>query len=214
MRKWIPALLVIAAMIASIVAYPGMDERVATHWNMSGEADGWSSRFAAAWLVPLVMAVMVVVFRILPHIDPRRDNYEKFSGAYDAIVIMILAFMLGMHLLLLATGSGYDLPVARLVPASVGIMFVVLGLLLPRAHPNWFVGIRTPWTLSSDVSWERTHRLGGTLFMLSGALAVVSAFAFPDKAAWVLVASGVGSVVLLFVYSFVVWKQDKRGPAG
>lgn len=213
MRKWIPTLLVVVATVASVLAYPGLDERVPTHWNMSGEVDGWSSRFSVAWLIPLVMAGMVVLFRVLPHIDPRRANYEKFSLAYDTIVVVIMAFMLGMHLLLLATGSGYQLPVARIVPAAVGVMFITLGLLLPKAHPNWFVGIRTPWTLSSDLSWERTHRLGGTLFMLSGALAILSAVAFPHRSAWVLVGSGVGSVVILFAYSFVVWKQDKDSRA-
>jgi uncharacterized membrane protein len=213
MRKWIPTLLVVVATVASVLAYPWLDERVPTHWNMSGEVDGWSSRFSVAWLIPLVMAGMVVLFRVLPHIDPRRANYEKFSVAYDTLVVVIMAFMLGMHLLLLATGSGYQLPVARIVPAAVGVMFITLGLLLPKAHPNWFVGIRTPWTLSSDLSWERTHRLGGTLFMLSGALAILSAAAFPNRAAWVLVGSGVGSVIILFAYSFVVWKQDKDSKA-
>jgi uncharacterized membrane protein len=213
MRKWIPAFFVIVATVASIIAYPGMDERVPTHWNMSGEVDGWSSRFAVAWMLPLVMAGMVLLFKVLPLIDPRRANYEKFSGAYSAIVIVIMGFMLGMHLLLLAMGSGYDLPIERIVPASVGVMFIVLGLLLPKAHPNWFVGIRTPWTLSSDLSWERTHRLGGTLFMISGALAILSAFAFPHRSSWILVASGVGSVIFLFAYSFIVWKQDKNSTA-
>ena len=210
MRKWIPAVLVVVATVASLVAYPGMAERVPTHWNLSGETDGWSSRFAATWMIPLVMAFMVLIFKVLPHIDPRRANYEKFQGAYDAIVIVIMAFMLGMHLLLLATGSGYNLPVARIVPAAVGVMFILLGVMLPKAHPNWFVGIRTPWTLSSDVSWERTHRLGGTLFLLSGALSIIAAFAFPEKASIVLIVTGVGSTLLLFVYSYVVWKRDKR----
>ena len=213
MRKWIPAFLVAVATVASVVAYPGLDERVPTHWNMSGEVDGWSNRFAAAWLIPLVMAVMVVIFRVIPHIDPRRANYPKFSGVYETLVIVVMAFMLCMHFLLLASGSGYEMPVERIVPAAVGVMFIVLGTLLPRAHPNWFVGIRTPWTLSSDLSWERTHRLGGTLFMISGALAIVSAFAFPEKGSWVLIVTGVGSVLLLFAYSYVVWKRDKQGSA-
>jgi uncharacterized membrane protein len=213
MRKWIPAFFVIVATAASVVAYPGLDERVPTHWNMSGEVDGWSSRFSVAWMLPLVMAGMVVLFKVLPHIDPRRANYEKFSAAYETIVVVIMGFMLGMHLLLLATGSGYQLPVSRIVLAAVGVMFIMLGVMLPKAHPNWFVGIRTPWTLSSDLSWERTHRLGGTLFMLSGALAIVAAVAFPHRAAWVLVFAGVGSVILLFAYSFIVWKQDKGSGA-
>ena len=99
MRKWIPSLLVVVALIASIVVYPRMPERVPTHWNMSGEVDGWSSRFFAAWLPPLVMAGILVIMRLIPHIDPRRANYEKFSGMYHGLIVLTMAFMLALHLM-------------------------------------------------------------------------------------------------------------------
>jgi hypothetical protein len=109
-RKWIPSLFVIAAAVASLLAYSSMPERVPTHWNAAGEADGWSSRFAAAWMLPLVMAAMVVVFRILPHIDPKRANYEKFGGIYNALVSTILGFLLGVHVVVLMNAAGFALP--------------------------------------------------------------------------------------------------------
>jgi uncharacterized membrane protein len=167
MRKWIPYLLIIAAVVASIVVYPRMPERVPTHWNMAGEVDGWSSRFFAAWLSPVMMAVMLVILRALPHIDPRRANYAKFSGMYEALIMVTMAFMLGIHLMLLSLATGSQVPVARVIPAAVGVFFMIIGAMLPRAHPNWFVGIRTPWTLTSDASWQKTHRLGGALFIAS-----------------------------------------------
>jgi uncharacterized membrane protein len=198
------------SVIASVVAYPSMAERVPTHWNMQGEVDGWSSRFVVAWVIPLVMATMLVIFRILPHIDPRRANYEKFRGAYDAIVITIMVFMTGLHMLLLASATGSEVPIARVIPAAVGAFFMVLGVLLPRAHPNWFIGIRTPWTMTSDVAWERTHRLGGTLFLLSGVLTVLASVVTPRQAAWVLIVSASVTGVTVIAYSFVVWRREKN----
>ena len=96
MRKWIPAVLILAAVIASIVVYPQLPERMPTHWSASGDVNGWSNRLWGAWIVPLIMAVVWVVMKAIPHVDPRRANYEKFAGMYDALVILILLFMLVM----------------------------------------------------------------------------------------------------------------------
>lgn len=209
MKRWISPLLVVVSVIASVVAYPSMAERVPTHWNMQGEVDGWSSRFVVAWMIPLVMASMLVIFRVLPHIDPRRANYEKFRGAYDAIVILTIVFMAGLHMLLLASATGSEVPIGRVIPAAVGAFFMALGVLLPRAHPNWFIGIRTPWTMTSDVSWERTHRLGGTLFLLSGVLTVLASVVAPRQAAWVLIVSATVTGLTVIAYSYVVWRQER-----
>lgn len=209
MRKWIPLLLVIAAIVASVLVYSRMPERVPTHWNMSGEVDGWSSRFFGAWLMPLMMAVILVILRLVPHIDPRGANYEKFRGAYDTIVALTMAFMLGLHFMHLAFAVGVDIPVEKVIPAAVGVFFIVIGILLPRVHPNWFIGIRTPWTLTSDIAWEKTHKLGGTLFIASGALVIAAVLVAPRTATWVLVAAGSVTAISVFAYSFIVWKRDK-----
>lgn len=208
MRKWIPILLIVVAMIASVIVYPRLPEQMPTHWNVRGEVDGWSSRLFGAWMMPLMMAVIWLIMRALPHIDPRRANYEKFASMYEALIIVILAFMLGLHFVLLAMATGTNMDMNRIVLASVGAFFGVVGFLLPKAHPNWFVGIRTPWTLTSDTAWERTHRVGGPLFILIGALTVITSVAAPKMAVWVLTVSTVGVVVFLFVYSYRVWKED------
>ena len=211
MRKWIPTLLVIAATVASLLMYSRMPDRVPTNWNMAGEAQGSSSRFLGAWLLPLMMAVILIILRLVPHIDPRRANFEKFKGAYEAIVILTMAFMLGLHLMLLALATGSQVPVARVIPGAVGAFFIAIGILLPRAHPNWFIGIRTPWTLTSDVAWEKTHKFGGTLFIATGILTVLAALVAPRTATWVLIAAGTVTVISVVAYSFIVWKREKEG---
>ena len=159
-------------------------------------------------MLPVIMAAVWLIMRAIPHIDPRKANYEKFSGMYDALVILILAFMLAMHIVLLMAATGAPIRMDRVVMPSVGVFIAIMGILIPRAHPNWFVGIRTPWTLTSDLSWERTHKIGGTLFVILGVLMVASSFVAPETAIWILVAAALGIVVFLFAYSYQVWKGD------
>ena len=208
MRKWIPILLIVAAVAATILYYPKLPETMTTHWSVSGEPNGFSSRLWGAWMLPVIMAAVWLIMRAIPHIDPRKANYEKFSGMYDALVILILAFMLAMHIVLLMAATGAPIRMERVVMPSVGVFIAIMGILIPRAHPNWFVGIRTPWTLTSDLSWERTHRIGGALFVMLGVLMVASSFLAPGTAIWILVAAALGITVFLFAYSYQVWKED------
>ena len=208
MRKWIPLVLVLAAVVVTAALYPQLPERMVTHWSASGEANGWSGRFWGAWLMPLMMALMLVVLRAVPHIDPRRANYEKFAGMYENLVALIIAFMLVIHVLVLLAATGRPIRMDRIMMPSVGVFIAVMGLLIPRAHPNWFIGIRTPWTLTSDLSWERTHKIGGTLFVVLGALMIASTFIAPEKAIWFLVAAAIGITIFLFAYSYRIWKND------
>ncbi|HEX6576320.1 MAG TPA: DUF1648 domain-containing protein [Gemmatimonadaceae bacterium] len=208
MRKWIPALLIIAAVVISIVAYPKLPEQIPTHWGANGEANGWSSRFWGAWLVPLVMAGMWVLFRALPHLDPRKENYEKFAGTYDLVIILVLAFLLFMHTAVIAAGTGHAINMNKFAMPGVGAFIAIMGVLISRAAPNWFVGIRTPWTLTSDESWVKTHKLGGPLFVALGVLMIASTFIAPQRSIVLLVVAAIAIVAFLFYYSYRVWKTD------
>ena len=208
MRKWIPLVLIVAAVIMSIVAYPQLPEQMPTHWSASGDVNGWSSRLWGAWLIPLIMALVWFMMRAIPHVDPRRANYPKFSGMYDWLVILILAFMLVMHAVVLMAAIGIPVRTDRVILPAVGAFIGIMGLMIPQAQPNWFVGIRTPWTLTSDLSWERTHKLGGKLFVALGLLMVVSTFIAPETAIWILVVAAVAITIFLFAYSYQAWKKD------
>ncbi len=129
MRKWIPLVLIVAAVIVSIFYYPRLPETMATHWNASGEANGFSSRLWGAWLLPLVMALLWLILRAIPHIDPRKANYAKFAGMYDALVILILAFMLLIHIVVLMAATGKAIRMDRIVMPGVGVFIAIMGLL-------------------------------------------------------------------------------------
>jgi immunity protein, SdpI family len=213
MRKWIPLLIVVAAFAASAIVYPRLPEMVPTHWSgMDAQPDDWSSRAFGAWLTPVLLLGMWALVRILPAIDPRGANYAKFGGAFEAIIGSLMLFLLGMHILLLREALGHPAPMQRVVPFGVGILLIVIGNLLPRARPNWFVGIRTPWTLSSDRVWEKTHRFGGRVFVAGGLLITIAALVWVQWAHAVLFGVILLSTASVLIYSYVEWKRE-RTPA-
>jgi uncharacterized membrane protein len=210
MRNVIPGLLVAAALIFTALVYPSLPESMVTHWGMDGTPDGHSSRAFGAWLIPAVMFGVWLIMRVLPKIDPRRENYARFAGTYTTLITVVIAFMGLMHVAILGVALGWPIAVPRVIPFAVGAMFVIIGNLLPRARPNWFVGIRTPWTLSSDRVWERTHRLGGVLFVASGLVMIAATFGPP----WLLgPAIGVAFVLgglIPVLYSLVLWMRERK----
>lgn len=208
MRKWIPLLVIAAAFVASAAVYQDLPQRMPTHWNVSGDVDGWSSRPWGAFMIPVFLLVMLAVFHLLPKIDPRAPNYAKFRGSYEIVIIAVMVFMLGVQLVILASSLGNDISVDRVIPIGVGVLLMVIGNLLPRMRPNWFVGVRTPWTLSSDRVWDRTHRFGGRLFVAAGALILLTGLVAPQMAQPVLIGCVVGVSVILLAYSYIVWKQE------
>lgn len=204
--------LVVAALAAavSVWAYPRLPETVATHWSLQGTPDGYSSRFWAAAVMPFVTLCLTGLFNVLPKMDPRRENYAKFLDSYWLIANAVLAFTALAHVLILANGMGYTVQVDRLIPVGLGLLFAFLGNYLTRVEPNWFVGVRTPWTLSSDTVWRKVHRTAGWLFVLAGV--VIAAGAFAPRRAFVplLITAIVAAAGIPVVQSYVLWKREQH----
>lgn len=209
MRKWFAPLCIVAALTASAIVWAKLPERMPVHWDARGNVNGYGSRVEGAFLPPAVMLGIWLLLRALPRIDPRRANYAKFTDTFDLLVNSLVALLLVMHLALLASALGWPISMERVAPVLIGLQFIILGNALPRARPNWWFGIRTPWTLSNDRVWMRTHRVGGYLLAAAGAfLLVIGAFA-PTAFAFtlgivVIVAAALGSII----YSYFAWKQE------
>ena len=209
MRKWIAPLIVVASILITAIVYPRLPATMPTHWDISGHVDGYSSRTWGASFMPLLLILFLAMLRWLPTIDPRGENYARFSGAFEAIIIMIMLFAFGAQMVLLAAALGQPVDIGRLAPAGIGLLLLGIGNLLPRAKPNWFLGIRTPWTLSNDRVWEKTHRIGGYLFVAGGALIVLAAIVAPSWAFSLMIAVCASAAVFLLAYSYVVWRQER-----
>ncbi|HEV8381307.1 MAG TPA: SdpI family protein [Gemmatimonadales bacterium] len=211
--RWFGLVVAAVAVAVSIWAYPQLPPTVATHWNLRGTPDGFSSRGVAVAIIPGVILLMMGLFNVLPKVDPKRENYARFIGTYWLIANAVILFLLVAHGMIIATGLGYAVKVDRLMPIGVGLLFIILGNYLTRVEPNWFVGIRTPWTLSSDTVWRKTHRTGGGLMVLGGL--VVTACAFLPHGAFVplLIVAILVMAVIPIAQSYVLWKRE-QGPRG
>jgi uncharacterized membrane protein len=207
--RWFGIVVAIVTAAISVWAYPRLPPTVATHWGLDGTPDGYSSRLMAVSIMPLVLVFMTVIFNVLPKVDPRRENYARFLSSYWLIANAVIVFLLVAHAMIIASGLGFDVKIDRLMPLGVGLLFVFLGNYLTRVEPNWFIGIRTPWTLSSDSVWRRTHRTGGWLMVIGGLVLAASAFV-PRPAFLVLfVATIVIVAVIPIVQSYVLWKREQ-----
>ena len=209
MRKWYAPVILALAFVVSAAVYSSLPGRIPVHWNLAGDVDRWGSRLEAAFFLPFGALLLWLVLRALPRIDPRRENYARFQGTYDLIVNGVVTLLVVIHLLVLGNALGLPVPLARALPMLVGVMLIVLGNVLPRARPNWWFGIRTPWTLSNDRVWERTHRVGGYVLVAAGIVSVVvTAFWSSPASRLVLLGTILGAAFGCFVYSYFAWRQE------
>jgi uncharacterized membrane protein len=208
MRKWFGLAAILLAAGFGAIVYPRLPDRVPSHWNFRGEVDGWTGPLAAVLLMPAIGVAMWILLRVFPRVDPRRENYAKFQGTYDILVNTIVTFLALVHVVVLASAIGWPVSIERLMPAGMGLLFIVIGNFLPRARPNWFLGIRTPWTLTNDRVWERTHRVGGYLFVIAGVVFTVMALSPLPLPGAAIAATVCGVAVISIAYSFVAWRQE------
>ncbi|PYO72075.1 MAG: hypothetical protein DMD64_12475 [Gemmatimonadetes bacterium] len=207
--RWFGLVIAVVAVALSLWAYPRLPPSVVTHWSLNGTPDGYSSRLWALAIIPVMLVIMTVIFNVLPKIDPRHENYVKFLSSYWLIANAVIVFLLVAHGLIIAAGLGFSIKIDRLMPLGIGLLFVFLGNFLTRVEPNWFVGIRTPWTLSSDTVWRRTHRTGGWVFVIGGL--VLASTALLPRAAFLplLIATIVIMPAIPIVQSYVLWKREQ-----
>lgn len=202
-------LLLIALMFgAALVVWPSAPSDIPVHWNASGQVDRYGGKFEGLLLLPLMALGLYLLMRYLPNIDPGRLNYARFGGAYTAIRAGVLLLMAGIYAMVIAWVLGSPVDMSRAVPLAVGALFVLFGSVLGQVQPNWFVGIRTPWTLSSTESWSRTHRLGGWLFIALGVLFALTGLLKIGSFGFVVIGAAVAVVAVLVVYSYVIWRND------
>lgn len=152
--------------------YPQLPEEVSGHWNIEGLVDGYLPKFWGAFLIPLVLTVLFLVFLIVPKIDPRRANIEKFRKYFDNFIIALFIFFFYLYLLTLAWNLGAEF---SFLPA-LSVLFYFVGVVTEKSEPNWTIGIRTPWTLSNETVWRKTHNAAGRLFKTTAAISILGAF--------------------------------------
>ena len=206
-RDWPLWTLILLLLASGVYFSPQLPERVPSHWNVRGEVDGYSSRFFGAFGLPLVNLAIYVMMLVIPSLDPKKTSYERFARAYDVIRWSIIGVMALLHVVVLMAGLGYEVDAGRVVQPAVALMVILMGNQMGRVRHNYFVGIRTPWTLANEEVWRRTHRMSGPLWVAGGLVALGATWLPTPYSFGEFMAAIIGVSLVSLVYSYVVFKQ-------
>lgn len=198
--------LILTSLI-SLAAYPVLPDQVVSHWNAAGEPDAYMGKLAGIGLIPLITVALVGLLLFLPRIDPLRKNYAAFRDWYDGFILAFVLFILAIQCQIILWSLGYRISMNLVMPVLMGLLFVYCGFFLEMVEPNWFAGIRTPWTLSSPAVWKKTHLLGGKLFKIAGIVSCAGSLV-PDLAIWFILVPILASALVTVVYSYYAFRTE------
>lgn len=206
--EWPLCLLLAMMFLAAAVTWPTAPERIPVHWDVHGEVNGYGGKFEGLLLIPIIALVLYLIFLILPRLDPLHMNYAGFSGAYTIFRFTLLLFLAVVEGIIHLWIRGHTVPIRVVMPILVGALFLGLGGVLGKLRPNWFLGIRTPWTLMSRRSWTKTHEAARWIFWIAGVVLIVGGFFASAKVLiGAIVFMAVGMLTLV-VYSYFLWRDD------
>jgi uncharacterized membrane protein len=200
------------ALGAFTVAYfsQKLGNTVPIHWNFRGEVDGYGSKWMALGLFPALILTMMAVFSFLPNIDPKGEKYEQFSHTWELLQMLILGFMAYAYVLTLSIPFFPGANMGTFMVFGLGTLFVLMGNYFGKIRSNYFLGIRTPWTLADEDNWNKTHRFGGRVFVVAGLAVLISAATPPQWSFAVLLVAVLCAVVLPFGYSYRIFQKKRK----
>jgi uncharacterized membrane protein len=209
--RWLGAAVAAAMWAFALGIYARLPQRIPSHWNLQGEVDGWMDKPWGPFMQPAIATLMLGLLWLLPRIDPRRANVERFAEDRRLLINLIILFMAVVQAATFAHALGWPVQVDRVILASIGLLFVGLGNYLPRIRSNWFMGIRTPWTMDNERVWRATHRVGGRTFVAAGLVMALAALLPEPLREWTAGGAIAVAVAVPLVYSYVAYRRDLAG---
>ena len=204
-------IMIAAATLAGLLLWNRLPDQMASHWNVNDQVDGYMPKFWGVFLLPLITLGMFLLFLVLPSIDPMKANIAQFREVFNLFIVFIVGFMIYLYSLTLAWSLGYsNFRMSSAMLPGIGLLFILIGFMMRQAKRNFFIGIRTPWTLSSDTVWNETHRVGAVLIMISGVLSFIGGFFGGTTALWWQFAPLLGSTLFLLVYSYILYQRETK----
>ncbi|OGO21645.1 MAG: hypothetical protein A2Y54_07945 [Chloroflexi bacterium RBG_16_51_16] len=201
--------LITGSLLAGVLLWDRFPNQMASHWNINDQVDGTMSRFWGVFILPVITTGMLLLFMIFPMIDPLKANIAKFRPIFNLFIVLIILFMTYIWTLTIFWNLGStNFKMSSAMLPAIGLLFLFLGYLLRKAKRNWFIGIRTPWTLSSDRVWDETHRLGSVLFYVCAILALAG-YLFGSYSFWFVIIPTLSVSLFLIVYSYFAYRREQ-----
>jgi uncharacterized membrane protein len=206
--KLIVMLIIVTSFIIGIYFYPQIPEKMASHWNVQGQVDGYMSKSWGLFLMPIISLGLFLLFILITKIDPLKMNIEKFRKYFDGFIIFIILFLFYLYLLTILWNFDNKFSMNQVLSPAFGILFFYCGILIEKVKRNWFIGIKTPWTLSNEKVWDKTHQLGGKLFKIVGIIAFLGII-FPNYTFFLILFPVIAVSIYTVVYSYFEYQKEK-----
>lgn len=200
-------LLIVASMITvGLLMFDQMPDMMPTHWNVKGEIDDWTSKTTWVWLFPSITLVLALLFPILSRIDPRKEKYTLFRRPWLILQMVFVVFFAYLYFATMYIALHPEILVTPFILGGIGVLFIVIGNYLGKVRQNYFIGIKTPWTLDNEEVWNRTQRVGGWSFMFAGLIIFTEAFIRWQEVWAIFTAIGI-AVIIPVLYSYLLHKK-------
>ena len=214
MKRWnkkhfiISTIVIFLPMIAGFLMWNRLPERMTTHWGAGGEADGTMGKFAAITGIPGIIFAMHLFCLFMVHLDPKVDAQSEKALLVAYWAMPLTSLFAGIMVLGNAMGSTFQ-PMNWL-NLFFGILFIIAGNYLPKCRQNGTLGIRLPWTLTDEENWQKTHRLGGRLFLIGGLILLLSSFLSVGLQLPLMMVVLLSICLLTTLYSYKLHKEKQR----
>jgi uncharacterized membrane protein len=206
-----PFVVMLASALYTIWVYPKLPDQIPTHWGISDKIDEYGSKWPNALMGPFLTVILYAAFKLLPYLDPKRSNYKRFGRAYNILRDTLVTFAAGMGVLMNSAALGHVKNTSTFIFPGLGLLYIVMGNYMGQLKQNWYAGIKTPWTLSNETVWNKTHRLGGKLMVIAGIVSLFCIF-LPQPINFI-----VFSLVSLIwslgsaIYSYLIFREETGG---
>jgi len=208
-NELIITVVIFLSLIIGAYFYPAMPDDIASHWNAVGEVDGYLPKSWSLFLMPLVLIACLLFIALIPSLDPLKANIEKFRGHYDNFSVVLVLFLFYIYLLTIFWNIGMKFNMMQLMAPAFTVLLYYTGILVENSKKNWFIGIRTPWTMSSERVWNKTHKVGGKLFKVAGLIALLGIF-FPYYSLLIILVPILLVAAYTAVYSYLEYNKETR----
>jgi uncharacterized membrane protein len=208
-KDWWLIGIILLIWIFTFAVFGHLPDKIPMHWNISGQVDSYGPK-QDVFILPSVITVIYFLMVFVPLIDPKKANYSKFAGAYRMIRAVLVIILSILYFAATYSALGYKVNMDRLGSAVIPVMLIAFGSAMGKLRHNYFVGIRTPWTLADEEVWNKTHQLGGKLWLIAGIIGLFASFFSGTWVAVLMFVLLITAVIVPIVYSYIIFKNEEK----
>ncbi len=208
-KDWLIWLILIAPFAVIAYYWNQFPDRIPVRWDINGEPEDYSNKTLGLFLMPVLSLLIYGMFKALPYIDPKKYNYKYFEGKWHVLQLVILSFMAAMAIASFYVALGYNIKMDKVAQFGVPLLMLIMGNYLSSIRPNYFIGIRTPWTLHNEQVWVKTHRLTGKLWVAASLIMIIINLFIPFSDA-ILISYLAALVLPPYIYSYLLFRKYEK----